>query len=268
MRPFLELPRVFESSEPRLIYGFVTLVKVFRAVDEGFLSAWRADQPGARDHPDESTSASMTTLLLDYSQDGPGALSMAEVDETQRLDILVTREWLRALIWRLRLRHGAGSRARRGENSPLFHQEADAHHPFHISRSVLGIISATQRESLEAHGIGMVRPCFSFMYSDAHDSQEQKVFDLASSVSDALQKEAAALTPTEFFSGQDLLHNFMSILASFRNQTSRYLQPLLRGSAAVLSMGGVQMHPPLVEGIEDEGDAQRAAFLDMDGTPD
>ena len=73
------------------------------------------------------------------------------------------------------------------------------------------------------------------------------------------------MTPTEFFSGQDLLHNFMSILASFRNQTSRYLQPLLRDSAAVLSMGGVQIHP-LVGDMDD--DVQRAAFLDMDGTPD
>ena len=160
MRPFLDLPRVFESSEPRLIYGFVTLVKVFRAVNEGFLSAWRAEQPGARDYLDESTSASMMTQLLNYSQDGPGALSMTEVDETQRLDILVTREWLRALIWRLRLRHGVGPRSRSGnENQPLFHQqEADAHHPFRISRSVLEIISATHRGSLEAHGIGMVSP--------------------------------------------------------------------------------------------------------------
>jgi len=158
LRPSLELPRVFESSEPRLIYGFVTLVKVFKAVDEAFLCAWRADQPGARDYSDESTPGSMTTQLLNYSQDGPGALSMAEVDETQRLDILVTREWLRALVWRLRLRHGARLRSRSGnENQSLFHQDADAHHPFQISRNVLGTISASHRVSLEAHGIGMVR---------------------------------------------------------------------------------------------------------------
>ncbi len=84
-------------------------------------------------------------------------------------------------------------------------------------------------------------------------------------MSDVLQKDAVALTPTEFFSGQDLLHNFLSILASFRNQTSRYLQPLLRDSAAVLSVGGVQLHPPLGDMEEVEGDAQTAAFLDMDG---
>jgi hypothetical protein len=158
LRPSLELPRVFESSEPKLIYGFVTLVKVFRAVDEAFLSAWGADQPDARDYSDESAPASMTTQLLNYSEDGPGALSMAEVDETQRLDILVTREWLRTLVWRLRLQHGARLRSRSGsENQPLFQQDADAHHPFQISRHVLEIISTSQRLSLEAHGIGMVR---------------------------------------------------------------------------------------------------------------
>jgi hypothetical protein len=101
-------------------------------------------------------------------------------------------------------------------------------------------------------------------------AQEQKVFDLASSLSDSLQKEAATLTPAEFFSGQDLLHDFATILASFRNQTSRYLQPLLRDSAAVLSMGGIQMNPPMVGDMEedDSSDAQTAAFLGKDGTAD
>lgn len=97
--------------------------------------------------------------------------------------------------------------------------------------------------------------------------QEQKVFDLASSLSDALQKEAAALTPEEFFSGQDLLHNFAALLASFRNQSSRYLQPLLRDSAAVLAMGGIRMNPPLV-GDNDEGDVHTAGLLGLEGTVD
>jgi hypothetical protein len=100
--------------------------------------------------------------------------------------------------------------------------------------------------------------------------QEQKVFDLASSLSHSLRKEAATLTPAEFFFGQDLLHNFVTILASFRNQTSRYLQPLLRDSGAVLSMGGIQMNPPMVGDMEedDSSDAQTAAFLSMDGAAD
>ena len=100
--------------------------------------------------------------------------------------------------------------------------------------------------------------------------QEQKFFDFASSLSDSLQKEAATLTPAEFFSGQDLLHNFVTILASFRNQTSRYLQPLLRDSAALLSMGGILMNPPMVGGMEEgnSSEAQTAAFFGKDGTAD
>jgi hypothetical protein len=91
-------------------------------------------------------------------------------------------------------------------------------------------------------------------------SQEQKVFDLASSLTETLQNEATALSPGEFFSGQDLLHNFVAFLASFRNQTSRYLQPLLQDAAHVLAMGGMHMNPPLV-GEEDEGGPQTAALL-------
>ncbi|KAL2131938.1 hypothetical protein VTI74DRAFT_4420 [Chaetomium olivicolor] len=253
LRPSIELPRVFESSDPRLIYGFVMLVKVFAAVDEEFLSAWRDDQPSGRHHTHESATPSLTTQLLSYDDDVPGALSMSEVDETQRLDILVTRQWLRALVWRLRLRDGVRSLSSSGDENQtlLLQHKEDAHHPFQTSRSVLGIISAANRASLEAHGIGM----------------EQKIFDLASSLSDTLQNEAAALMPGEFFSGQDLLHNFVAFLASFRNQASRYLQPLLRDAAAVLAMGGIQMSPPQV-GEEDEGGPQTSALLGVDGTTD
>jgi hypothetical protein len=153
LRPSIELPRVFESSEPRLIYGFVMLVKVFAAVHEEFLSAWRDDhQP------------SLTAQLLSYNDHVLGGLSMSEVDETQRLDILVTRQWLRALVWRLRLRKLAMSLSTSGdENQPLRLQHMeDVHHPFQTSRSVLGIISAANRASLEAHGIGMVTGPLSF----------------------------------------------------------------------------------------------------------
>jgi hypothetical protein len=155
LRPSIELPRVFESSDPRLIYGFVTLVKVFAAVDNKFLSVWRDDQPGGRNHAHDATAPSLTQLL-NYNDDVPGALSMSEMDETQRLDILVTRQWLRALVWRLRLRHGVRSLSS-NENQPLLlPHKGDAHHPFQTSRSVLGIISAANRIALEAHGIGMV----------------------------------------------------------------------------------------------------------------
>ena len=178
LRPSIELPRVFESSDPRLIYGFVTLVKVFAAVDNKFLSVWREDQPGGRHHARDVTTPSLTQLLS-YNDDVPGALSMSEMDETQRLDILVTRQWLRALVWRLQLRHGVRSlsSSSSNENQPLLLQhKEDAHHPFQTSRSVLGIISAANRIALEAHGIGMVTlPCCEQNeISHAHDPARNK----------------------------------------------------------------------------------------------
>jgi hypothetical protein len=97
--------------------------------------------------------------------------------------------------------------------------------------------------------------------------QEQKVFDLASSLSETLQNKSAVLTPVEFFSGQDFLHNFLAFLASFRNQASRYLQPLLKDAAAVLAMGGIQMNPRQV-GEDDEDSDQTSALLGADGTMD
>jgi hypothetical protein len=144
------------------MYGFVMLVRVFTGVGDEFVSAWRDVQAGAPDYAEgESATTYSTARLLPCDDNVPGALSMSEVGETQRLDILVTQQWLRTLVWRLRVRRGRGvkSLSRSGsEHRPLLQRQetGSQQHPFQISRSVLGIISTTDQVWLEAHGIGMV----------------------------------------------------------------------------------------------------------------
>lgn len=81
-------------------------------------------------------------------------------------------------------------------------------------------------------------------------SQEQKIFDIASCLSDMLQC-SPNLERDKVSMGYSYLHGFMTLLSSFRNQESEYLQPLLarasRTLAAELHVPAMLMPPPLSE---------------------
>ncbi|KAJ6440571.1 GATA-type sexual development transcription factor NsdD [Purpureocillium lavendulum] len=113
LRPCIDLPKVFEARDPKLIYGFVMLARVFKGIDSKFISAWMLPAPTGDAHDQSGT----PTALLNQ-EDLTNCLSIVEVDETQRLDVLVTQQWLRAL-------------------------------------NLLQIVSRANTWSLEAHGIGM-----------------------------------------------------------------------------------------------------------------
>lgn len=153
------MPRVFGSEDPQLVYGFVVLVNVFRTVDDEFVTTWKALPP------------SSTTACLDLHKGSddhgtqpaevlgnPGFLQSQELNETQRIDILVTQQWLRILMWQMHVNQ-------KMVNHHAFRNWAPAGpgrarpattYPFDVSHDLLGLISTADRQSLECHGIGIV----------------------------------------------------------------------------------------------------------------
>ncbi|KAK7211242.1 hypothetical protein V2G26_018420 [Clonostachys chloroleuca] len=194
LRPSIDLPRVFESECPKLIFGFVALAKVFSTVDEEFIDAW-VDQAGT-DHSNGPPGASRhMSKFLDPSCTA-GTVSPSEIDEIQRLDISVTQQWLRVLTCQLNirrsLRHSSSTDSRTTYASYSQYVAESA-------RNLLHTITAASPKCLEAHGIGM----------------EQKVSDVATCLCDVLM-------------------SFMVFLAGFRNHESQYLEPLARRASMAL----------------------------------
>ncbi|KAF4336688.1 amylase cluster transcriptional regulator [Fusarium beomiforme] len=212
LAPTIDLPRVFESKDPKLVYGFVNLARVFAAVDEPLITAWR-DQPssGTIGIP-QKTNQSIARYLR--SDDVEGVPS--DIEETQRLDILVTHSWLRVLVCQLQIGH-----------TPmpiLTSQRSITEYVLDTSRSLLQIILSASPQCLESHGIGM----------------EQKVSDVASCLCDILAGLNMDQPSTDFFSASDVLNNFMIFLAGFRNHESQYLRPLVQKATTVLA---ARLHP-------------------------
>lgn len=76
--------------------------------------------------------------------------SAADLDETQRVNIVVTRNWIRILWWEYALRHFAMS----------CHADDQAFSmmmPASVAHEMLSFFACVSNESICAHGYGMVR---------------------------------------------------------------------------------------------------------------
>lgn len=68
------------------------------------------------------------------------------------------------------------------------------------------------------------------------------MFDIASCLSSVLEA-SPNLSSQRVSTGHNFLHSIMKVLASFRNQESRYLQPLVARASAILSAGLITRGP-------------------------
>lgn len=145
------MPRVFGSEDPQLVYGFVVLVNVFKTIDEEFVTTWKAlpssvvtSHLAVQKSNDQNEGQSVEV----FGNSGP--LQSQELDETQRIDIMVTQHWICTLMWQMHVNQDAA-------NLQTFRVRSTTRYPFDVSHDLLALVSAADRQSLECHGIGMVR---------------------------------------------------------------------------------------------------------------
>jgi len=143
----VNLPAVFDSEDPHLLNGFVGLAQLFSAVDDNFVSAWRGSR---RQSLCDEAWLAKTQRSLDAA-----VSAMEGIDETQSLDIRITREWLHVLAWQMGVSNGLiwG----RGEAGMRLD------YPIELARKVVNVTESANPVSLDSHGIGMVGGMLKFV---------------------------------------------------------------------------------------------------------
>jgi hypothetical protein len=126
------------------MYGFVNLIKLFCAVDTAFLKIWKGR---SSEHICSNTWLDQVQRKLDTSTS-----DITEAVEGQKLDILISRQWLHLLAWQVAVRYGIISPLSNGLIK-------DLHYPVQVARDVIQIASTVSQQSLDSHGIGMVSFC-------------------------------------------------------------------------------------------------------------
>jgi hypothetical protein len=121
----------------------------------------------------------------------------------------MTQQWMRIFLWQHALQVT-------NMRSTLEEDEFSFSFPAKVAQNVLGYLGCLSRESLEAHGPGMVSPILIWQRILLNRLQETKLFDIANSLADVMICIPSA-TPESFGVGpRDLIHSLSVLLGSFR----------------------------------------------------
>ncbi|KAJ6049897.1 uncharacterized protein N7446_006776 [Penicillium canescens] len=209
LRSSIHKPQVLGSEDPILAYGFINLINIFEKLTPDlydWLSAGGGD--GILERP--PTSAIQSGLCKNISLDG--------VLEIQQVDILITQQWLQAMMWKLSMSHATQPGSCDDAVLPF-------HLPVMVGKAVMGVIGAASQGAVDAHGIGM----------------EQKLFDMGASVADvtrSLGSKAVQRLAESTIDPNELLWGILHTLSQIRGSPSYLLPTLLERCKAVLGLDG------------------------------
>ncbi|KAJ2959247.1 hypothetical protein NQ176_g11127 [Zarea fungicola] len=203
------------------ILSFLYLTKLFTFLDGDLIEPPSAVSPpnengavvggtmadGSFDSQSARSKVSLSQSDLDCAEEGVG------LDETQRVDIFVTRNWIRILLWEYTVRHFRMSCSADNEAFSIFL-------PALVAHEMLGFFSAVSSNSICAHGYGM----------------ELKVFRVADSLLDVLAcRRQVGRADGMLLGSRDALHSLERVLSTVGGPQSLFLDKLRR------RMGEVQL---------------------------
>jgi hypothetical protein len=163
LRATLELP-VAEPhiSDAQVLPGFLDLISLFRHFDVDFIETWNSDAASSS----SDTSASFL-ILQDYLKQAlPSVLSYSEM---QQADLLISRQWLKVMVWQLCVSRTALSSTGMDDSMSL-------QYPVTIARDAVLVSQLLPTRALEANGVGIL----------------EKIFDIGCSLADLLALKAGS----------------------------------------------------------------------------
>ncbi|KAG5980921.1 hypothetical protein E4U55_003478 [Claviceps digitariae] len=195
LAPIDEIPSCEETNGDfnSISEAFSSLTQLFSHLKVDILETWPSRRPVL---VPEKVMAAQATLCR-YSRH-------SSFTEIQRVDLFVTRQWIRLLIWEYTMRH---YRMSRESSSSAFSLLL----PFRIAKELLPIFPAVSAESISAHGYGM----------------ELKVFRVADAVLDLADCAPVSIRAGGIFDGAgDILYSLRNVLLEIGGSKSSFLGKL------------------------------------------
>ncbi|KAK6511082.1 hypothetical protein TWF481_000004 [Arthrobotrys musiformis] len=231
LQPSISLPLVFDSEDPCLLYGFVNLINLFKLVDSKFSYMWVGDSRlnGINQQPRADPQALSSWLVSFQDKISRLPVPLSESLETQRVDVMVTREWLHMVAWQMALKLGLLKVC--GETTKYTY--LNIKYPLVLAKDLATVILGTRLKSLESHGIGM----------------EQKISELAMCLTDVMACTCSGPEPdvNGLENGRNYLRVILGLLSKFRGQRSRYLETILRKALPFISSNTLWKQPPTLD---------------------
>jgi len=148
----IDLPSVSPNdSDAGIISGFLDLVSLFQNFDDNFVSLWNVSSRTASlpYSTPEAISASANQLSALQAILATSIPDVGKRTEVQQADLLISRQWLKTMVWQLCVTKGLLSSSSREESMSL-------DFPVTIARDVVSASRILGREAFEPHGPGIV----------------------------------------------------------------------------------------------------------------
>lgn len=145
----IAFPNTDDTDDADVLIAFQKLISLF----------WTFDQSGVFEVLDradfdasslDSLDASDPNMLKSLSESLAGtSIRTDQMNDVQAVDIAVTRQWMRVILWRLTQSHGLFAAPSPGYDASLYD-------PVQIARDFVAAVSHMPSTAIEAHGPGLV----------------------------------------------------------------------------------------------------------------
>jgi hypothetical protein len=216
----LDLPGVNAMTpDAEILPGFLDLISLFRHFDIGFIETWNS---ATLPHSAASNSEPLSRLqdVLKYALP-----SVSNYSKMQQADLLISRQWLKVMVWKLCVSKTFLSSAGSEDSMSL-------HYPVTIARDAVLVSRLLPARALEANGVGIL----------------EKMFDIGCSLADLLSLTPTAGHPSTMEIGPvDTLMEIVRILDTTLGGSYRHLSVLTDKASQCLLLSIERGLPAIVE---------------------
>ncbi|KEY64578.1 hypothetical protein S7711_03640 [Stachybotrys chartarum IBT 7711] len=240
----IALPAVNEGREKDILTGFLDLISLFRNFDSDFLNVWNLQSV---EGPASSEAIVRLQDILQHS-----LRNLPSCTDNQKADLLLTRQWLKRMVWQLCVTKSLLSSTTDEESMSIAY-------PITIAREAVIASNIVPATALEANGVGIV----------------EKLFDIGCSLADVLTLRPRLAVPVALEIGAlDYLLELVRISGTVVGGSSRHLEILVSKVNDCLqtrASNGLQGLPQIWELDDDElgtnEEVMRQSFItaDVDG---
>lgn len=206
------IPEDNPSIPPGVTEYFNQLIRVFRVVDDDFIRNWI-----------DKTRPDLTLRWIENKQSELGndsntwSAGFETLSDMQQVDLIVTRYWLRTLLWEMALHK---SILRSDVQNPN-HDFLSLAFPIRLSHQLQHCLSTKPREAVEIHGTGIL----------------DKIFEITCTVADLLRYVVPNTCPAEVQSAHVdcflFLYSFLLKMSKFYHVERALLKAKLHAVQAV-----------------------------------
>lgn len=126
-------------SDRPVASGLDLLINLYKPFDDTFFSLWNKVR----------THANPTWIAQLQSQLSEALPAYLECTEVQAVDLRITQQWLRTMVWQLSVSQGLVSTVA-AESGMTFK------YPIEVSRDLLSLTHQFSQQAMEVHGVGLV----------------------------------------------------------------------------------------------------------------